>query len=123
MIRVMIVDDHDMVRSSIALALESYDDLQVVGEASNGMEAVSLCTELQPDVVLMDLKMPEMDGVAATDSIHQRYPNVQIIALTSADYHGLVSKALQAGAASYLFKNASISELYEEIRRVYSPVE
>jgi NarL family two-component system response regulator LiaR len=115
-IRVMIVDDHDMVRSGLSVFLEAFDDLELVGEAADGKEAIRLCAEIQPHVVLMDLVMPEMDGVAATRAIRQADPNVQIIALTSFNDQGLVQGALQAGAVGYLLKNASIEELAAAIR-------
>lgn len=115
-IRVMIVDDHDMVRSGLGVFLEAFDDLELVGEAADGREAIRLCAEVQPHVVLMDLVMPEMDGVAATRAIRQADPNVQIIALTSFNDQGLVQGALQAGAVGYLLKNASIEELAAAIR-------
>jgi len=123
-IRVMIVDDHDMVRSGLSVFLEAFDDLELVGEAADGEEAIRLCAEVQPHVVLMDLVMPEMDGVTATQAIRQAYPAVQIIALTSFNDQDLVQGALQAGAVGYLLKNASIDELAEAIRsaRVGKPI-
>jgi len=123
-IRVMIVDDHDMVRSGLSVFLEAFDDLELVGEAADGEEAIRLCAEVQPHVVLMDLVMPEMDGVTATQAIRQAYPAVQIIALTSFNDQDLVQGALQAGAVGYLLKNASIDELAEAVRsaRVRKPI-
>jgi NarL family two-component system response regulator LiaR len=115
-IRVMIVDDHDMVRSGLSVFLEAFDDLELVGEAADGQEAIRLCAEVQPHVVLMDLLMPEMDGVAATRAIRRANPAVQIIALTSFNDQNLVQGALQAGAVGYLLKNASIDELAAAIR-------
>ncbi len=115
-IRVMIVDDHEMVRSGLAMFLEAFDDLQLVGEAANGMEAIRMCDEVNPDVILMDLLMPEMDGIAATRAIRQAHPNVHVIALTSFNNQDLVEAALQAGAIGYLLKNASIDELAKAIR-------
>jgi NarL family two-component system response regulator LiaR len=115
-IRVMIVDDHDMVRSGLSVFLEAFDDLELVGEVADGKEAIRLCAEVQPHVVLMDLVMPEMDGIAATRAIRQAYPNIQIIALTSFGSQDLVQGALQAGAVGYLLKNASIDELAAAIR-------
>jgi NarL family two-component system response regulator LiaR len=115
-IRVMIVDDHDMVRSGLSVFLEAFDDLELVGEAADGKEAIRLCAEAQPHVVLMDLVMPEMDGVEATRAIRQAYPDVQVIALTSFSEQDLVQGALQAGAVGYLLKNASIDELAVAIR-------
>lgn len=115
-IRVMIVDDHDMVRSGLSVFLEAFDDLELVGEAADGEEAIHLCAEARPHVVLMDLVMPEMDGVEATRAIRQAYPDVQVIALTSFSEQDLVQGALQAGAVGYLLKNASIDELAAAIR-------
>jgi NarL family two-component system response regulator LiaR len=112
----MLVDDFDMVRSGLAVFLETFDDLVLVGEASDGAEAVRLCAELQPHVILMDLVMPRMDGVAATRAIREAHPDVQVIALTSFDDRDLVKGALQAGAVGYLLKNASIDELATAVR-------
>lgn len=116
LIRVMLVDDHDMVRSGLSVFLEAFADLELVGEAVNGAEAVRLCAKLRPDVVLMDLVMPEMDGMEATRAIRQQFPHVQVIALTSFDDRGLVQGALQAGAVGFLFKNVAIDELAGAIR-------
>jgi NarL family two-component system response regulator LiaR len=118
-IRVMIVDDHDMVRSGLAVFLEAFDDLELVAEAVDGAEAVDLCGEAHPSVVLMDLLMPSMDGIAATRAIRQTYPQVQVIALTSFKDQDLVYRALQAGASNYLLKNAPIDELANAIRTAY----
>jgi NarL family two-component system response regulator LiaR len=115
-IRVLIVDDHDMVRSGLSVFLETFDDLELVGEASGGQEAIHLCRKLEPDVVLMDLVMPGMDGVATTEAIYNQFSNIQIIALTSFGDRGLIHRALRAGAIGYLFKNVPIDELAEAIR-------
>jgi NarL family two-component system response regulator LiaR len=115
-IRVLLVDDHDMVRRGLAVFLSAFDDLELVGEAVNGTEALDKCAELQPDVILMDLMMPEMDGVAATHAIRRNYPATQVIALTSFHEDKLVESALKAGAIGYLFKNVSIDELAAAIR-------
>lgn len=115
-IRVMIVDDHDMVRSGLATFLAAFDDLVLVGEAACGRDAVTLCPELAPDVILMDLVMPRMDGVEATRIIRERCPQVQVIALTSFDDRHLVQGVLQAGAVGYLLKNVPLDELAEAIR-------
>src|SRR5512135_2136080 len=104
LIRVVVVDDHAMLRQGLAVFLMSYDDLKLVGEAANGEEAIALCAEKQPDVVLMDLMMPIMDGITATRLIHQDYPAIQVIALTSFGEERLIKGALEAGAISYLFK-------------------
>ena len=119
-IRVMLVDDQAMVRRGLKLLMQAFDDLTLVGEAANGVEAVRLCASLQPDVVLMDLTMPEMNGVIATETIHRRYPEVQIIALSSFKDESMVQAALQAGAVSYLPKNVSIDEIAAAIREADS---
>jgi NarL family two-component system response regulator LiaR len=115
-IRVMLVDDHNVVRSGLATFLRAYEDLQLVGEARNGLEAVNLCREKKPDVVLMDLMMPEMDGIAATRAILDDYPDVKIIAMTSFEEEELVHGVLAAGAISYLLKNVTSDELAAAIR-------
>lgn len=119
-IRLLLVDDHAVVRSGLATFLLVYDDLELVGEAANGREAVRLCAELQPDVVLMDLVMPVMDGAAATEAIRQQWPHIQVIALTSFPEEELVQGALRAGALSYLLKNVSADELARAIRAAHS---
>jgi NarL family two-component system response regulator LiaR len=119
-IRVVIVDDHDMVRSGLAVFMDAFDDLQLVGEARSGSEAIRLCSEVQPDVVLMDLVMPDVDGVAATHAIRQAQPHIQVIALTSFDDQHLVQGALRAGAIGYLLKNTPIDELASAIRAAHA---
>jgi len=118
-IRVMIVDDHAMVRRGLAAFLQVFDDLELIGEAANGEEAVQLVATVQPDVVLMDLVMDQMDGAAATRAIRASHPHVQVIALTSFREEMLVQKALQAGAISYLLKNVSADELAAAIRAAH----
>jgi NarL family two-component system response regulator LiaR len=115
-IQVMVVDDHDMVRRGLAAFLRIKPDLKLIGEARNGQEAVDMCAELQPDVILMDLVMPEMDGATATRLIRECCPKIQVIALTSFQEQSLVEEALQAGAIGYLLKNVSASDLAEAIR-------
>jgi NarL family two-component system response regulator LiaR len=119
-IRVLIVDDHSMVRRGLATILKINPDLQLVGEASNGREAVEACGRGQPDVVLMDLVMPEMGGAAATAAIRARWPQVQIIALTSFQEKELVREVLQAGAIGYLLKNVSAADLAAAIREAHA---
>jgi len=119
-IRVMIVDDHGMVRRGLVAYLKNITDLELVGEARDGQEAVQMCEQLQPDVILMDLIMPEMSGAAATRIIHKQWPQVQVIALTSFQEKELVQEALQAGAISYLLKNVSGDDLAEAIRAAYA---
>ena len=118
-IRVMIVDDHDMVRRGLATFLRVKADLELVGEASNGEEALQVCEQVQPDVILMDLVMPKMSGADATRIIRERCPQVQVIALTSFGEKELVQEALQAGAISYLLKNVSADDLTEAIRAAH----
>jgi NarL family two-component system response regulator LiaR len=120
LIRVMVVDDHVVVRSGLAAFLMVYDDLQLVGEAEDGEEAVRRCGELKPDVILMDLVMPGSDGVSAIRTIHQRWPEVRIIALTSFRDQELVEGALSAGALSYLLKDVTAVELVQAIRSAYA---
>jgi NarL family two-component system response regulator LiaR len=115
-IRVMLVDDHAVVRSGLAAFLLVIPDLEMVGEAENGDEAVVRCGLLHPDVILMDLVMPGTDGVTATRLIHERYPNVRVIALTSFQEDALVQGALEAGATGYLMKNVTARELAAAIR-------
>jgi NarL family two-component system response regulator LiaR len=115
----MIVDDHAMVRKGLIAFLKNEPMLELVGEARAGREAIESCERLQPDVILMDLIMPELGGVAATRTIHQRWPNVQVIALTSFQEKELVQDALQAGAMGYLLKNVSGDELAEAIRQAH----
>lgn len=119
-IRVMLVDDHAMVRRGLATFLQIYDDLELVGEAADGAAAIQLCAELQPDVILMDMLMPDMDGVSVTTIISQKYPAVQVIALTSFKEANLVQKALQAGAISYLLKDISADNLARAIRDAHA---
>ncbi len=115
-IRVMLVDDHAVVRSGLAAFLTAFDDLELVAEAGGGEEAVRLCDEAKPDVVLMDLVMPGMDGAASTKAIREKCPHIQVIALTSFKEKDLVESALKAGAIGYLLKNVSADELVDAIR-------
>lgn len=119
-IRVMIVDDHAVVRSGLSAFLVVFDDLELVAEASSGEEAVRLCSQRSPDVVLMDLVMPGMDGAVATRTIREACPNIQVVALTSFREEELVQGALEAGAISYLLKNVTADELADAIRAAYA---
>lgn len=116
----MIVDDHAVVRSGLSAFLLAFDDLEHVGDASGGAEAVGKCISLRPDVVLMDLVMPEVDGAEATRRIKEACPEVQVIALTSFKEDDLVQGALKAGALSYLLKNVTADELASAIRAAYA---
>ena len=119
-IRVMLVDDHAMVRRGLATFLMVFDDLELVGEAENGADAIRRCAETRPDVVLMDMVMPEMDGASATRAIRQQFPQVQVIALTSFKEGELIKNALEAGAIGYLLKDVSADELARAIRAAHS---
>ena len=119
-IRVLLVDDHMVVRSGLATFLLVYDDLELVGQASGGKEAIRLCDQEPPDVVLMDLVMPGMDGAKATQLIRQKHPQVQVVILTSFPEEELVQRALKAGAISYLLKNVSADELADAIRKAHA---
>jgi NarL family two-component system response regulator LiaR len=119
-IRVMLVDDHTMVRKGLSLFLKAFDDLELVGEAENGADAIRLCGEIQPDVILMDIVMPDMDGVTATTKICQQFPQVEVIALTSFKEGDLVRDVLKAGAIGYLLKDVSADELARAIRDAHS---
>ena len=119
-IRVMLVDDHTMVRRGLATFLKVVDDLLLVGEAESGADAIQLCGEILPDVVLMDMVMPDMDGATATRAICQQYPQVQVIALTSFKEGDLVKNALEAGAIAYLLKDVSADDLVRAIRAAHA---
>lgn len=115
-IRVMIVDDQPVVRSGLGAFLSVHDDLELVGEASDGARALALCAKISPDVILMDLVMPNMDGAEATARIRHSFPSIQVLVLTSFKEDELVQKALEAGAIGYLLKNISSDELVKAIR-------
>jgi NarL family two-component system response regulator LiaR len=116
----MLVDDHMMVRRGLATLLKVFADVQLAGEAESGAAAIQLCGEVLPDVVLMDMVMPDMEGVAATRAICQKYPQVQVIALTSFKEADLVKKVLEAGAIAYLLKNVSGEDLVRAIRAAHA---
>lgn len=118
-IRVMIVDDYMMVRDGLKAFLSFYDDLEVVAEAKDGEQAVALCTQVEPDVILMDIVMPGMDGASATQQILQKSPQVHVIALTSFIEEELVQGAMQAGAIGYLLKDVNANQLAQAIRAAY----
>jgi NarL family two-component system response regulator LiaR len=116
----MIVDDHGMVRRGLSTILRVRADLELVGEAGSGQEAVELCLEAKPDVILMDLVMPDMGGAEATRLIREQHPHIQIIALTSFQERELVREALEAGAIGYLLKNVSSEDLSAAIREAHA---
>jgi NarL family two-component system response regulator LiaR len=120
-IRVISVDDHELLRRGIRFSLLSFDDLELVGEAANGEEALEICAETSPDVVMMDIYLTgEMDGIAATRAIRERFPAVQVVALSSFFDRKLVQGAMQAGAVGYLVKGVSGDELAKAIRAAHA---
>lgn len=119
-IKVLLVDDHAMVRRGLGAFLSVYPDLELVGEAESGAEALEQCARLQPDVVLMDLMMPEMDGATATAALRRQFPQTRVIALTSFRDDELVQRVIQAGATGYLLKNVSGADLAQAIRAAYA---
>lgn len=119
-IRVMLVDDHTMVRKGLVTFLKVFDYLELVGEADNGADAIKLCGKVLPDVILMDMVMPDMDGATATTLIRQKYPQVQILVLTSFKEGDLIKKALEAGAIGYLLKDVLADDLARAIRAAHA---
>ena len=119
-IRLMIVDDHTMVRRGLATILKVFDDLQLVGEAESGEAAVKLCVEVLPDVILMDMSLPGMDGAMATRAIRKKSPKVQVLVLTSFKDGKLIKQALEAGAIGYLLKDVSADDLVQAIRSAHA---
>jgi DNA-binding NarL/FixJ family response regulator len=116
--RIIIADDHPLFRSAIRHTLEGHTDLEVVAEAANGRQALELCRRLRPELVLMDLRMPEMDGVAATHAIKSEFPDTLVLVLTAVDETRGLSDALEAGAAGYVLKHALPAQLTHAVRRV-----
>jgi NarL family two-component system response regulator LiaR len=119
-IRVIAVDDHEVVRGGIRYALLDCDDIELVGEAYSGEDALRLCEQVRPDVALVDLMMPGMDGVETTRAIRERFPQVQILVLTSFHDKNIVPRAMQAGAIGYLLKGVSNQELVKAIRAAHA---
>jgi two-component system, NarL family, response regulator LiaR len=118
MIRVLLADEHDFVISSLQLAFDMVNNIELVGRAENGIEAVELAGELLPDVILMDIIMPEMDGLAATRIIREKYPQIKIIVLTASTLEADQKASMEAGAHIYLRKETSMQDLIAIIRKV-----
>jgi NarL family two-component system response regulator LiaR len=118
-IRVLLADDHSVVRSGLSFFLSTTDDIEVIGEAADGEQAVRLCAELQPHVVVMDMMMPRLDGFGAIEQIRKQHPDVRVLALSSFVEAGLVQRALKAGASGYLLKDIQASELANAIRAAH----
>lgn len=119
MIRILLVDDQSIIRQGLKALLELEPDLAIAGDAENGQVAIAMVEQLQPDVVLMDVRMPIMDGVAATGEIRQRFPGVKVLVLTTFDDDEYVSEAMRRGAQGYLLKDTPSEELAQAIRAVY----
>jgi two-component system, NarL family, response regulator LiaR len=119
-IRVLLVDDHAVVRGGLRFFLASSDSIEIVGEGANGGEALELVAQLVPDVVVMDMMMPGMDGITATRELRRRFPQVRVLALTSFGEGEIVQQALQAGAIGYLLKDTQGSELITAIRAAFA---
>ncbi len=120
MIKVMIADDQELIRESLKVVLDMNADMEVVGTAENGKEVLQSLPSMQPDVILMDVRMPEMDGVLCTKAVKERYPGISIIILTTFDDDEYVYNALKYGASGYLLKGVSVPELTEAVRKVVS---
>ncbi len=119
MIKVLFVDDHEMVRIGVSAYLSAQSDIDVIGEADNGLKAVELAMELRPDIILMDLVMPEMDGIEATKRIIEKWPEAKIIIVTSFLDDEKVYPALEAGATSYMLKTSKASEIARAVRSTF----
>lgn len=115
-IRVMVADDHDMFRNGMAILLEAFEDLTLAGSAADGHEVLELCGKIEPDVVLMDLNMPKMNGTVAIQTLRQRQPQVQVVALIGFGDEELVEAAMAAGAVGYVMKDAPIDLVARTIR-------
>ena len=120
LIKVMIVDDHPIVRDGLKSVLLAADDMVLAGEAGSGQEALARCQASQPDVILMDVVMPGMDGLAATRAVLSQYPEVKIVVLTTFPEEGLVQEALESGAIGYQLKNAPADTIADAIRSAYA---
>ena len=119
MIRILIVDDANLIRQALTIYFELESDLEIVGIAENGKIALKLIEEFKPDIVLMDMEMPEMDGLTATEIIHQRFPQTKVLMISSHHSQEHIDKSLKAGANGYFIKNMPTEELLEAIKLIY----
>jgi DNA-binding NarL/FixJ family response regulator len=119
-ISILLVEDHKIVREGTRQLLEQSADIHVVGEASDGLEAVSMATEIQPDVIVMDVRLPRLNGIEATRMITARFPNIKVLILSAYDDDSYIFPLLEAGASGYLLKTSSGAELLEAIRLIYA---
>jgi DNA-binding NarL/FixJ family response regulator len=117
-IRLLIADDHALVRSGLRTMLQREPGIEIVGEARNGREAVELCRSLRPDLILMDVRMPEMDGLEATRAVKRELPDTGVLMVTMHENRDYILEATKAGAAGYVLKDASRNELLSAVRRV-----
>jgi DNA-binding NarL/FixJ family response regulator len=116
--RLAIVDDHELARESLQNMLSDEPDIEIIGEAANGRQALLLCSRLRPDLILMDVRMPEMDGLAATKEVKERYPETSVMMLTMHENPDYLLEALKVGAAGYVLKDAPQEDIIEAVRRV-----
>ena len=116
--RLVIADDHELAREGLRAILENEPDLEIVGEASTGREAIEVCRHLQPDLVLMDVRMPDMDGLAAAQAIKEEWPRISVLAITLSEDPDYLLRALKAGVAGYVLKDASRADVVAAVRRV-----
>jgi len=119
-IRILVADDHAMVRTGLTTMLTIFDELVFVGAATDGQAAIEMCDQCQPDLVLMDMHMPAVDGVTATRAIRQKHPQIKVLALTAYMQDPIIKQALQAGAAGYLHKSVSLDELISAIHSIFA---
>lgn len=120
MIRVLVVDNHEHVRTGLAVFLASFDDIQPIGQAASGRDAIAQAAKLKPEVILMDIDLPEIDGIKATEQIIKEQPDIQIVLMSSFQSKETILRALEAGAARYLQKDTATDEIATVIREVYN---
>jgi len=122
-IRILLVEDHPMARAGLELFIQAYSDLQLMGQVGSGEEAIEFCDSSEPDVIVMDIKLPGIDGVDTTANIRRRHPAVQVVALTSFYEQELVERAFRAGVNGYVLKTSPAHDLIDAIRAAYVPRE